>query len=154
MPISRRPVESKRRATRLWKDLDDIFPQPPRLLFVPSWFRRKPGRHFIAGGVLYTGIYGTVDGLLLSVPTPKANVFKQQQLRHKQRRTAAAVKDGCYYLSQHAKKEWLAMDVRDAKGLPTHRFCPPIGGASHIVLRVVPNERKKSRFVMFCSSER
>ena len=40
MPISRRPVESKRRATRLWKDLDDILPKPPPFLFVPRWFRR------------------------------------------------------------------------------------------------------------------
>ena len=52
MPISRRPVDSKRRATRLWKDLDDIFPKPPPLLFVPRWFRRKPAQHFIPGILL------------------------------------------------------------------------------------------------------
>ena len=74
MPISRRPVESKRRATRLWKDLDDMLPKPPPLLFVSCRFRRKPAQHFIPGGpggcypprggvippggVLYTVIYG------------------------------------------------------------------------------------------------
>ena len=53
MPISRRPVESKRRATRPWKDLDDILPKPPLLLLVPCWFRRKPAQHFIPrGGVI------------------------------------------------------------------------------------------------------
>ena len=54
MPISRRPVDSKRRATRLWKDLDDIPPKPPPSLVVPRWFWRKPAQHFIPGGVLYT----------------------------------------------------------------------------------------------------
>ena len=50
MPTSRRPAESKRRATRLRKDLDDILATPPPLLFVPRWFRRKPAKHVIPGG--------------------------------------------------------------------------------------------------------
>ena len=44
----------KHRTTRLWKDMDDILPKPPPLIFVPRWFRRKPGQHFIPEGVLYT----------------------------------------------------------------------------------------------------
>ena len=43
-------LKSKRRATHLWKDLDDIVPKPPQLLFVPRWFRRTPAQHFIWGG--------------------------------------------------------------------------------------------------------
>ena len=53
-PIFRRPGESRRRATRLRKEPDDILPKPPPLLFLPRWFRRKPAQHFVPGGVLHT----------------------------------------------------------------------------------------------------
>lgn len=44
-------VECKRRATRLWEGLYEVFRLPPFSLFImPRWFWRKPGQQFIPGG--------------------------------------------------------------------------------------------------------
>ena len=63
MPTSRRPVESKRRATR---QLERSGGHPPKAAAVVVRAARKPAQHFIPGGVLYiyNVIYGKLNGKL------------------------------------------------------------------------------------------
>ena len=77
MPISRRPVESKRRATRLWKDLGGILPDKAATVVIrAALVKEETGSAFHPKGACYTltptrsyTVHGAAHSSLLQIDT-------------------------------------------------------------------------------------